>query len=134
MAEPHICRFNWLTSNPDEEFLIVANGGVFRVQLSGLMLTDFTATQQNVHIYDFPAYDDGTPIYLEIFESAVVSTGEGKPRWETDDTGKRWLLLFMQRNAPIWNNQGDVAYLREANGEIVDWMRVGDPARHPGGH
>lgn len=133
MAEPHICRFNWLTSNPDEEFVIVANGGLFRVQLRGLMLTDSTATQQNVHNYDFPDYDDGTPICLERFESVVVSTGTGRARWETCDSGKRWLLLFMQRNAPIWNG-GDVAYSREANGEIVDWVRVGNPARHPGGH
>ena len=34
-----------------------------------------------------------------------------------------------------WNNDGDVAYLREVTtGEFVDSMTVGSPARHPDGH
>ena len=53
--------------------------------------------------------------------------------WFGVDTN-RALLLSMGRHAPIWNNPGDVAYLRNPDGTFIDSMTVGDPARHPAGH
>jgi hypothetical protein len=43
-------------------------------------------------------------------------------------------LRFAGKNAPVWNNTGDVAYLRKADGAFVDSMTAGDPPRHPNGH
>lgn len=134
MAEPHVCRINWQTADPEREYVEIANGGLFRAVLTGRKITDFTTTQQHVHIYTFPSYTDGTTIYLERFESAIVITGQGQSGWETDQNGRRWLLLYMNRAAPIWNNSGDVVYLREADGTFIDSETVGNPPRHPNGH
>lgn len=132
--EPHICRVNWQTPRPDEEWIEVANGGPASVPLTGLAITDFTNLQKNVHIYGFPPTTAGTALLLEPSISAFVFTGRGENRWGTDSNGKRCLYLFMDRSAPIWNNSGDVVYLRELNGQFVDSLTVGAPARHPNGH
>ena len=42
-----------------------------------------------------------------------------------------WLVPL---KAPVWNNTGDVVYLRKPDGTFIDTMTVGDPARHPNGH
>jgi hypothetical protein len=132
--EPHVCRVDWQTADPQEEFVEVANGGLFPVVVSGLEITDYTRLQQNVHIYRFPTYTDDSGVDLAAYESAVVFTGVGENRWHADEQGRRWLLLFMGRRAPIWNNQGDVVYLRRSSGQFVDTFTVGDPPRHPNGH
>ncbi|MGZ4304940.1 MAG: hypothetical protein ACXVSL_08725 [Solirubrobacteraceae bacterium] len=43
-------------------------------------------------------------------------------------------LLFAGRSQPVWNNTGDVVYLRQTNGQLIDSMTVGQPKRHPNGH
>lgn len=134
MAEPHICRINWQTADAQEEWIEVANGGIFPVALTGLEITDFTGTQTDVHIYRCPPTQDGGVLQLGMFESAILFTGRGANRWETDEHGKRWLLLFMGRRAPIWNNAGDVVYLRKIDGTFVDVETIGNPPRHPRGH
>jgi hypothetical protein len=103
------------TADPQEEFVEVANGGLFPVLVSGLEITDYTRTQQNVHIYRFPTYADDSAIELATHESALVFTGVGENCWHADEHGRPWLMLFMDRGAPIWNNQGDVLYLRRAD-------------------
>jgi hypothetical protein len=133
-VEPHICRVNWQTADPQQEVVEVANGGLFPVVVSGLEITDYTGTQQNIHIYRFPTYTDDTVVELATHESALVFTGVGENRWDTDEQGSRWLLLFMGRGAAIWNNEGDVVYLRRASGQFVDTFTVGNPPRHPNGH
>ncbi|HEV7566373.1 MAG TPA: lamin tail domain-containing protein [Microbacteriaceae bacterium] len=125
---------NWRTSDPQEEWIEIANGSLFSQPLTGLEITDFTGTQTNVHIYRFPPTQAGTPLQLGMLQSALVFTGSGDGRWHTDEHGKTWLLLFMGRAAPIWNNAGDVVYLRKLDGTIVDSHTVGDPPRHPNGH
>jgi hypothetical protein len=44
------------------------------------------------------------------------------------------LYLFANRRASVWNNTGDVAYLRNPDGTFIDTMTVGVPKRHPRGH
>jgi hypothetical protein len=134
MAEPHICNVNWQTSDPQQEWVQVANGGLLPVAATGLEITDYTRLQLNTHIYRFPATTENTMLTLGTFESAIVYTGQGQNRWHIDDNGKRWLLLFMGRAAPIWNNTGDVVYLRNPDGTFVDTFTLGDPPRHPNGH
>jgi hypothetical protein len=104
------------------------------VAVTGLEITDYTRLQLNAHIYRFPRTTQATMLLLGTFESAIVCTGQGDNRWYTDDNGKRWLLLFMARAAPIWNNSGDVVYLRKTDGTFVDTSTLGDPPRHPNGH
>ena len=126
----HLCQIKPRGTDARGEWLSVANDGATSVPLTGLEITDFTRTQQHVHVYSFPAAQGGGALMLAPGQTAYVFTGSGhnERRAEGD------LLLFAGRRAPIWNNTGDVAYLRNARGELLDWMDVGAPARHPNGH
>ncbi|MBS1870547.1 MAG: lamin tail domain-containing protein [Actinobacteria bacterium] len=126
----HICHVGLRGNDARGEWVQVANDGMSAVGLTGLKLTDYTATQQNVHIYEFPATTSNTVLMLPAGKSAYVFTGHGTSGW-TDDGH---LLLFAGRSAQVWNNTGDVAYLRRADGTFIDTMTVGDPKRHPNGH
>lgn len=126
----HICNVALRGTDRRGEWVEVANGGSSTVSLTGLELTDYTASQQHVHIYTFPAATDGTGLRLAPGEAAFIFTGPGRNERLPD----RDLLLFAGRHQPIWNNTGDVAYLRRPDGTFIDSMTVGDPKRHPNGH
>lgn len=126
----HVCRIVLTTADPRGEYVVVANDGDVDVPLTGLEITDYTRTQQHVHVYRFPSAQGGGNLLLGPGEEAFVFTGHGtNQRVEDGD-----LLLFAERSAPIWNNSGDVAYLRRLDGTFVDSLTVGHPARHPNGH
>jgi hypothetical protein len=59
-----------------------------------------------------------------------VFTGQGTNDRDRDGD----LYLFVGRRAPIWNDDGDVAYLRLGDGRFIDSRTVGHPKRHPNGH
>jgi hypothetical protein len=128
--EPHICVVANRTADTRGEFVEVANSAQVAVALTGLELTDYTATQAHVHVYRFPAAVGAAVLTLPGGCSAYVFTGSGQNK-RLDDGD---LLLFMGREAPIWNDDGDVAYLRRLDGTFVDSLTVGSPKRHPGGH
>lgn len=126
----HICEVANRTSDRRGEYVHVANDGNRAVVLTGLKLTDYTETQQHVHVFTFPGALGGGNLLLQPGKSAFVFTGRGTN--VRSSTGS--LLLFAQRRASIWNDDGDVAYLRNPNGTFVDTRTVGHPARHPNGH
>jgi len=130
----HICKTSQTGTDNRGEWVSVANDGQAAVVLTDLEITDFTETQQHVHIYRFPPTTSQTPLILGPGQTAFVFTGHGKSEWITLQSGKQQLLLFAGRDAPVWNNTGDVAYLRRPDGTFIDSMTVGDPARHPNGH
>jgi hypothetical protein len=72
----------------------------------------------------------GAGLTLGSGNSVYVFTGPGTDQRLADGD----LLLFAQRGAPIWNDNGDVAYFRNPDGTFIDTMTVGHPARHPNGH
>jgi Lamin Tail Domain len=129
-VEPHICEVVNRTSDPRGEYVQVANSGPGTVAVNGLELSDYTATQQHAHIYRFPDAEGGGDLTLKPGQSAYVFTGKGNS--VRNEEGH--LILFAGRSAPIWNNDGDVAYLRRLDGTFVDSRTVGDPKRHPNGH
>lgn len=126
----HVCHVNVRGVDQRGEYVEVANDGPQAVILTGLKITDYTATQQHVHIYAFPSAVGNVGLELRPGNSAFVFTGHGQNERTRDGD----LLLFAGRSAPIWNNNGDVAYLRRADGTFIDWMTVGSPKRHPYGH
>lgn len=128
--EPHICVVANRTSDPRGEFVEIANSGAQRVALTGLELTDYTGTQRRPHIFHFPRTTEQGTLYLEPRQSAYVFSGTGKNR--RSDSGA--LLLFWGLRHAVWNDDGDVAYLRRSDGTFVDTQTVGHPKRHPGGH
>lgn len=132
--EPHVCMISQKGTDDRGEWVSVVNGGTMPVALTGLELTDYTKTQQHVHIYRFPKARNDTALMLTPGEHAFVFTGSGTNARHTRDSGMSELWLFAGRSAPVWNNNGDVSYLRKLDGTFVSSLTVGDPARHPGGH
>lgn len=132
--EPHVCKISQKGTDARGEWVSVVNGGQTPVALTGLELTDYTKTQQHVHIYRFPKATSGGPLMLGPREHAFVFTGQGTNKRHVSDNGQSELWLFAGRSAPVWNNDGDVAYLRKLDGTFVSSLTVGDPPRHPNGH
>jgi hypothetical protein len=130
----HICTISVGGSDERGEWVCLVADGPLPSAISGLLLSDFTQTQQHAHVYEFRSYDDGTPIVLQPGERVFVFTTKVREEWVNTKDGYRALILSMGLDAPIWNNNGDVAYLRNADGTFIDTMTVGDPDRHPGGH
>jgi hypothetical protein len=129
-VEPHICSIANRTPDPRGEFVEIANAGAQRVALTGLELTDYTETQRRPHIFRFPPTTNQQTLYLEPRESAYVFSGLGENC--RSDSGS--LLLFWGLRHAVWNDDGDVAYLRRSDGTFIDTHIVGHPKRHPGGH
>jgi Lamin Tail Domain len=130
----HICHISQTATDSRGEWVSVCNEGTTSDALTGLELTDYTKTQQQVHVYRFPTTTSGTNLMLGPGQVAYVFTGKGRSEWIATKKGNKALLLFAGRSAPVWNNTGDVAYLRKTNGQFVDSKTVGSPARHPNGH
>jgi hypothetical protein len=129
-VEPHICLVANRTTDSRGEFVEVANSAAVNVALTGLEITDYTSTQQHVHVYHFPGAQGGGALMLPPGCSVFVFTGAGQNKRLNDGD----LLLFAGRGASIWNNDGDVAYLRRRDGTFVASLTVGHPKRHPNGH
>ncbi|HSD57897.1 MAG TPA: lamin tail domain-containing protein [Methanotrichaceae archaeon] len=85
--------------NLDQEWIEIANQGEQDISLEGWTLSD----QQN-HTYTFPDF------VLLAGTSVKVHTGSG------DDTEED---IYCNRNTPIWNNDGDIATLTDAAGNVV---------------
>jgi hypothetical protein len=129
----HVCEIRVGGSDNRGEWVCVVSDGPLPVQNSGLLLSDFTRTQEHAHVYTFPTYGDRTPISLTPGERVFVFTLPTEVGW-FGTKPDRALILSMNRHAPIWNNTGDGVYLRNPDGTIIDTMTVGDPVRHPRGH
>jgi micrococcal nuclease len=85
--------------NLDEEWVEISNLGTEDVSLAGWTLED----AQN-HTYKFPDFG------LKAGSAAKIRTGMG------NDTS---VDLFWNRSSSIWNNDGDVATLKDASGSII---------------
>ena len=85
--------------NLDEEWVEISNLGTADVSLAGWTLED----AQN-HTYKFPDFS--------LKASGVVKIRTGIGNDTTED-------LFWNRSSSIWNNDGDVATLTDASGNMV---------------
>jgi hypothetical protein len=91
----------------------IRNPGGLPVTMTGWTLRDITN-----HVYTFP------PFTLAAGASVRVWTNSGK------DTSTN---LYWGSSAAIWNNTGDTAYLRNAQGTLIDeYTYVGQPYPAPG--
>jgi micrococcal nuclease len=89
-------------NNLNGEFVVIKNIGEKTINLQNWSIKD-----QATHFYYFKA------ITLEPQESLIIYTGEGF------DSGNK---LFWNSKTPIWNNAGDIAYLFDANGDLVTFV------------
>jgi len=84
----------------NSEYVIIENRGCEAVNLEGWRLMD-----EAHHVYVFPS------LILEPGASVKVHTGTGT---DTDSD------LYWGRGQAVWNNNGDTAYLYDAEGNLVD--------------
>jgi Lamin Tail Domain len=99
-----ITEANFVATSPEkenlnDEWIEITNQGEEDVSLEGWTLSD----QQN-HTYTFP------DLVLMAGASIKVHTGSGE---DTDED------IYCNRNTPIWNNEGDVATLADAEGFVA---------------
>lgn len=86
--------------NLNDEYVIISNNGNTSINLTGYTLSD-----EANHTFVFPDF------VLESRGLVTIHTGSGN---NTDDE------LYWGSEYPIWNNDHDTAYLRDAEGELLD--------------
>lgn len=87
-------------ANLNGEWVMVTNSGASPAVMAGWTLSD----DRNRPVYEFPQFTLGSGASVTVF------TVEGH-----DSADK----LYMGRSAPIWNNDGDTAILKDVSGHIV---------------
>ncbi len=88
-------------SNLNGEWVKITNSGRDSITMTSWKLSD----EGSKHVYVFPSF------VLSPGATVTIFTGSGT------NTATE---LYMGRGAPIWNNDGDTAILRDANGNIID--------------
>lgn len=86
---------------PNQEYVQITNKGTTEVKMNGWKITDSGAK----HTYYFPSSD-----ILKSKSTVTLYTGTG-----TNSAAK----LFWGRSSHVWNNEGDTAYLYNAQGALV---------------
>lgn len=87
-------------NNPNGEYVVIKNCGSNSVNMKGWKLKDKAG-----HTYTFPS------ITLKPGDTVYIYSGTG-----TDHDH----VLYWGKDIPIWNNDGDTAYLYDPNGKLVD--------------
>lgn len=85
-----------------DEWIKVTNKGSSPVSLIGWKIED----EGSKHIYTFPSYTLDSGSTVTVYAEKGTST----------DTELHWGL------SPVWNNDGDTAYLYDNNGELVSTL------------
>lgn len=89
-----------------DEWVRITNKGSSSVSLAGWKVED----KGGKHIYTFPSYT------LNSGSTVTLYTGKGK------DTATE---LYWQLNDPVWNNNGDIAFLLDNSGKLVSELERG---------
>lgn len=93
--------------NPNGEYIKITNRATTEVDMSGWSLSDVAD-----HIYYFP---EGFVLQPEA--TVTVYTGSG------EDSSTE---LYWGSDSAIWNNSGDIAYLKNSQGDLIDKTSWGD--------
>ena len=88
-------------ANPNGEWIEIANQGPESIQMQGYTLKD-----EANHIYTF------TNFTVKAGASFRLYSGQGR-----DSSSERYWGLV---DESVWNNGGDAAFLRDAQGALVD--------------
>ena len=99
-----ITNANFVAPSPEKENLIDEWVEISNLGSEDVSLADWTLEDAQNHTYAFPDFN------LSAGAKAKIRTGIG------NDTSED---LFWNRSSSIWNNDGDVATLRDASGNLV---------------
>jgi micrococcal nuclease len=88
------------------EYVVLANTGDDRVDLTGWTLRDSSSQNRFVFPVSFT---------LDAGAEVTIRTGSGS---DTDDT------LYWRLDHPVWDNDGDTAFLVDSNGSVVSFSDV----------
>jgi micrococcal nuclease len=86
--------------NLNGEWVVIINNTDFSANMVGFTLSDASS-----HVYTFGN------LILSAGRTVTVLTGWG------DNSP---VALYWNSNVPVWNNDTDTAYLKDANGEVID--------------
>ena len=99
-----ITNVNFAAPSPEKENLIDEWVEISNLGMKDVNMADWTLEDAQNHTYKFPDFS------LKAGSAAKIRTGMG------NDTSED---LFWNRSSSIWNNDGDVATLTDASGNIV---------------
>ena len=88
------------TAHEPDEYVEIENDDSFPIQLQNWTLRD-----EANHIFTFPSF------VIQPNQTCRVYTNEDHPEWCGFNYGS---------GSAIWNNTGDTAFLRDANGTLID--------------
>ncbi|OAN36288.1 hypothetical protein A6A03_05915 [Chloroflexus islandicus] len=105
VAEPPNVSITYIEYDPpgndlEGEFVVITNASHEPVDLTGWMLIDEGAK----HSYTFPAFTLAGGAEVKLWTKAGVNDANN---------------LYWGSRRPIWNNTGDTAILRDANGNLI---------------
>lgn len=89
--------------SPQDEWVAISNKGSSPISLKGWKIED----DGSKHTYTFPSY------ILDSQTTVTLHTGEGMDK-ATE--------IYWGSGSPIWNNDGDTAYLYDNSGKLVDTL------------
>lgn len=92
--------------NLNGEWVVLFNRGERSVSIGGLILSD-----ESNNVFTLPERNLAPGTRLWIF------TGSGEPSETT---------VYLGRSVPLWNNDGDTVFLRDADGRIIARYAYGD--------
>jgi endonuclease YncB( thermonuclease family) len=92
--------------NPNGEWVLIENAGSSAIDFTGWMLRD----ESTRHRFDIPGVTLEAGSSIRIFSGCGVDELEGTPME----------LYWCDTEPPVWNNDGDTAFLLDPNGAIAD--------------
>ena len=98
------------SGNPLDEYVLIENNDTDSVNMTGWILRD-DGTGDEAHVYTFPSFTLGEDKTVKVWTKSG-DNGSGNLYWDLDEE--------------VWNDGGDVAYLRDEDDKLVD-SKVFDP-------
>ena len=113
-------------SKLNDEYIVIKNASTKKYEIEHWIVSDRTPTGKETHIFRFPeqlgnghawSFDPGELIFLR--------TGKGVNNFiPKTDAYPAQFHFYLQREAFVWNNTGDTAYLRSPDGQFEHWKKV----------
>ena len=108
--------------NNKKEYVLIKNEGKAAVNLKGWQVHDYDHGKSKKYVCNLPAIElkPGETLQLQSGISKKVQKQSPQPSKRTDC--EHYLLWS---NSRVWNDGGDIAYLRDGSGTLIDEKQSG---------